>query len=147
MNKVRTGRQAFEPVPFETYMSMALDQLRGKRVVVNLALREFEKDPGHHNYDVAVPYYRNERGKIQRAINRKKMEAGWEPPEIRIGMQALDMRARAHGMGKAEVPDELVQAFEKALEVIQQNGNDPLAALMELLRAANSQGKEERENG
>jgi hypothetical protein len=138
----KTGNWQTQSTPLETYMSKTLEQLRNKRLICNLALREFEKDPGHHNYDVATRYYKRERAKIQRAINLKKMEAGWEPPDIGIGMKALSLSGRALGAGgAADLPEEVRKAVKLVKEIISKNGNDPLVALNELLREINSQGE------
>lgn len=124
MKTTKGKRKKWTPVPFELYLTKTLGQLKNKRLIVNLALQNLDKD--HPNYQRALSYYSKERDKIQKAINQKMREAGIEPPPQVIGMKTLDLHPQA-GMRGQELTPEAQRALamvQKMVEQLKEGGEE-----------------------
>ena len=117
MKTTKGKRKRFEPVPYELYLTKTLGQLKNKRLIVNLALRNLDED--HPNYQRALKYYCKERDKIQKAINQKMREAGIEPPPQTVQMRTVDLTPKV-GMSNRELTPEAQRVLAQVHQMIEQ---------------------------
>ncbi len=117
MKTTKGKRKRFEPVPYELYLTKTLGQLKNKRLIVNLALKNLDKE--HPNYQRALKYYSNERDKIQKAINQKIREAGIEPPPVFVSMKTVDLTPKV-GMREQELTPEAQRVLAMVHQMVEQ---------------------------